>query len=226
VGLRRHLIEAAPVPCLVMRAWMVWPALLLVAACGSSGLVAGTPAAIAVQASDLPKGLQRCNASGDIESFLSAIMSKDPTTYQKTKAEWEGAKSSGASAAQVAFYADTTAHCAGIQSSDPTVLAGATYPVVLNFVIEFKDESSASAGYASKSIFGFSQAKVCASGSAVTTGKDTGLTANSCVLTLAIEKQSIYLADWQNKAFIVILAVVNVDVAQSKKIAIAENTRI
>jgi hypothetical protein len=31
---------------------------------------------------------------------------------------------------------------------------------------------------------------------------------------------------WQNKAFMVILAVLNVDTATSKKIALAENARI
>lgn len=60
----------------------------------------------------------------------------------------------------------------------------------------------------------------------VVKGTDTGLSKNSVALTLAIGNQSFYVAVWQNKAFMVILAVINVDTAQSKKIATNVNGRI
>lgn len=46
------------------------------------------------------------------------------------------------------------------------------------------------------------------------------------MLSAAIAGQSYYIAVWQNKAFMVILAVLNVDSATSKKVATAENGRI
>lgn len=199
--------------------------LLLVTACGSTSAVVGA-ANVSVQPSDLPKGVQMCSGSGDIDSFLNAVQTKDPTTYKKTKAEWDSAKSHGATAAQVVFFTDSKAHCADIQNSDNSSLSGATYPVVINFVIQFKDEATATQGYTTESIFGFSEPALGAGGAGVVKGTGTGLGKNSIVLPVAVGKQSIYVAVWQNKTFMVILGVLNVDLAQSKKIATDENGRI
>ena len=57
-------------------------------------------------------------------------------------------------------------------------------------------------------------------------GTDTGLSKNSVALTIAIGNQSFYVAVWQNKAFMVTLGVLNVDLTASKKIATNENSRI
>jgi hypothetical protein len=53
-----------------------------------------------------------------------------------------------------------------------------------------------------------------------------GLTANSIVLSISIANQSFYVAVWQNKAFMSILAILNIDTATCKKVALAENGRI
>src|SRR5256712_5122526 len=88
------------------------------AACGgSSPLVQGPSASnVAVQQSDLPSGMVRCDLTGDIDSFLNKEKSADPATYQSTKTEWGDAKSKGATAAYTAFYTDTAAHCAAIKT--------------------------------------------------------------------------------------------------------------
>jgi hypothetical protein len=52
------------------------------------------------------------------------------------------------------------------------------------------------------------------------------LTANSIVLSIAVSTQSFYVAVWQNRAFMVILAILNIDAATCKKVAVAENSRI
>jgi hypothetical protein len=203
-------------------------AMLMLAACGGSapGSSSGpTPATIAVQPGDLPADMHKCDLSGDIDSFLAKSKTKDPNTYTSTKSEWDSAKSKGAAAAYTAFYTDSAAHCTSIESNT-TDISSATYKLVVNFVIQFKDEASASKGYTTESIFGFSASSLKSGGAPVVEGTQTGLTKNSIVLSIAISTQSFYVAEWQNKAFMVILAILNIDTATCKKVAQAENGRI
>ena len=169
--------------------------------------------------------MHKCDLSGDIDSFLSKSKTKDPNTYTSTKSEWDAAKQQGATAAYAAFYADSTANCTSIESNSSDI-STATYKLVVNFVIQFKDEASASKGYTSESIFGFSASSLKSGGAPVVEGTNTGLTANSIVLSISVASQSFYVAVWQNKAFMVILAILNIDTATSKKVAVAENGRI
>lgn len=200
--------------------------MFVVSACASSTAAVTGPADVAVQAKDVPGAVTRCDGSGDIDTFLSSIKDRDPSTYQSTKTQWEDAKSHGATSAQVVFFADTKDHCTSLQNSGNSNLT-ATYPLLINFVVKFKDEKSAQDGYTNESIFNISQSTFTQTGGAgVVKGKDTGLTPNSVALTLAIGSQSIYFAVWQNKAFEVILAVLNIGLDQSKKIATTVNGRI
>jgi hypothetical protein len=184
-----------------------------------------TAATVAVMAADVPSGMVKCNLTGDIESFLNQVKTADPSTYQSTRSEWNDAKSRGAVAAYTAFYTDTDAHCAGITASGSD-LGAATFKLVVNFVVQFKDASSAAKGYTSEKIFNFSASELKASGQPVVEGDKTGLSPNSITLSQAIGNQNFYIAVWQNKVFMVILAVLNVDGAASKKIATSENSRI
>jgi len=212
---------------LAMRRWLVLAVLVLVTACNQSSAAVTGVADVSVQSGDLPKGVQKCSASGDIDSFLKAVKTKDPSTYSSTKSEWDKAKSHGATSAQVVFYTDSKAHCESITNSQNSDLASATYPIVINFVIKFKDQNSAEQGYTTESIFGFSESTISSSAAAgVTKGTDTGLGKNSITLLIAIANQSFFVAVWQNKTFMVILAVINIDTAQAKKIASNENSRI
>ena len=212
---------------LAMRQWIALAALVVLAACNQSSAAVTGVADIAVKSGDVPKGLQKCSASGDIDSFLNAVKSKDPSTYTSTKSEWDKAKSHGATSAEVVFYADSKAHCDSITNSQNEDLASATNPIIINFVIKFKDQTSAEQGYTTESIFGFSESTISSSAAAgVTKGTATGLTKNSITLLIAIGNQSFFVAVWQNKTFMVILAVINVDTTQSKKIASNENSRV
>lgn len=172
-----------------------------------------------------------CDLSGSIDSFLSKEKTQDPNTYSSTSSEWSDAKKNGATAAQVAFFADSSAHCGAIKTNGADIGA-ANYKLVINFVIQFKDESSAAKGYTSESIFGFKSSDLKQSatsgGSAiqVTEGTTTGLSSNALILSASVVGQSYFIAVWQNKAFMVILAVLNVDPTASKKVATSENGRI
>jgi len=203
-------------------------ALLMLVACGGNapGSSSGpTAATIAVQPGDVPADMHKCDLSGDIDSFLNKSKTKDPNTYTSTKSEWDAAKQKGAEAAYTAFYTDSTAHCTSIESNSSDI-SSATYKLVVNFVVQFKDEASASKGYTTESIFGFSASSLKSGGAPVVEGTATGLTKNSIVLSIAISTQSFYVAVWQNKVFMVILAILNIDTATSKKVAQAENGRI
>jgi hypothetical protein len=96
----------------------------------------------------------------------------------------------------------------------------------VNFVIQFKDETSAAKGYETGQVFNISPSELRKSGQPVIEGTNTGLTKNSIVLNSPIANQTYYIAVWQNKAFLVILAILNVDAAASKKVATSENSRI
>jgi hypothetical protein len=202
--------------------------LLMVFACGgtaSTSSTGPTAASVSVQPGDVPSGMHKCDLSGDIDSFLNKSKTKDPATYQSTSTEWTSAKQQGATAAYAAFYSDSTAHCTSIESNSSDI-SSATYKLVVNFVILFKDEASASKGYTSESIFGFSASSLKSGGTPVVEGTKTGLTPNSIVLSIAVSNQSFYVAVWQNKAFMVILAILNIDPATCKKVALAENSRV
>jgi hypothetical protein len=202
--------------------------MVMVFACGGTAAATSsgpTASSVSVQPGDLPTDMHKCDLSGDIDSFLNKSKTKDPNTYTSTKSEWDAAQKQGATAAYAAFYADSTAHCTSIESNSSDISA-ATYKLVVNFVIQFKDEAAANKGYTSESIFGFSASSLKSGGAPVVEGTKTGLTPNSIVLSIAVASQSFYVAVWQNKAFMVILAVLNIDTATSKKAALAENSRI
>ena len=202
-------------------------ALLTLVACGGAapGPQGPTTQSVSVQPSDLPSGVIKCDLSGDINTFLSKEKTPDPNTYNSTKNEWASAQQKGATSAYTAFYTDSTAHCSTIQSSGSNI-GTASYKLIVNFAIQFKDEKSAANAYTNESIFGFSASSLKSGGAPVIEGTKTGLTQNSIVLSASLPPQSYYIAVWQNKTFMVILAILNIDADASKKVATSENSRI
>lgn len=201
---------------------------LLIAACGGSPPPTAqgpSVAGVSVQPGDLPSGMVKCDLSGDINSFLDKEKTPDPNTYNQTKTQWEAAQQKGATAAYTAFYTDSAPHCGTIKNTGADIGA-ANYKLLANFVVQYKDEKSAANAYSTDSIFGFSASSLKSSGAAVIDGTKTGLTQNSIVLSGSLAPQSFYIADWQNKRFVVILAILNVDAAASKTVATSENNRI
>jgi hypothetical protein len=209
----------------VLKAWpaVICAALITVSCGGSSGSSGPTVSSVAVQQNDLPSGMVRCAISGNIEDFIKAEQNPDPNTSKSVSGYWQDAQKSGAKAAYAAIYTDSDARCAAIKNPE-TDVGTATYKLVVNFVVQFKDEKTAADAYSNKTIFGFSPSQLRSA--PTIEGTKTGLTANSIVLSQSIASQSFYIAEWQNKTFIVILAVLNADPAASKKVSTAENGRI
>jgi hypothetical protein len=201
-------------------------ALLMLVACSSPGTnAAATAASVSVQTGDVPKGMARCDLSGDINTYLNNLKTKDPPTYTSTKSQWDTAQKNGATAAQVVFYTDSAANCTNVESKVANIDA-ATYKLVVNFVIQFKDESTAATGYTNGKIFGIDQSTLKANNAPVVEGTKTGLGPNSIMLSSTVANQAFYIAVWQNKAFMVILGLINLDSATGQKVADAENKRI
>jgi hypothetical protein len=201
---------------------------MVLAGCGQlpgGGAPEPNAASVAVQQADLPNGMVKCDVSGEMDAYLTQVQAKDPTHYTQVKQEWEDAKAKGATAGQVAVYADTTEHCANFKSNTSSITS-ATYKLVANFVIQFKDEASATNGYRSGGILGFNPTSLTNGGVPSTVGDQTGLGTNSIVVTLDVGGQNFYIAVWQKKKFMVILAVLNIDSATDAKVAAAENGRI
>src|SRR6266581_2612559 len=154
------------------RAWIAaLIAAMSVVACGgpSSTPLGPTAATVAVQPGDLPSVTVKCDISGDIDSFLNKEKTADPSTYQSTKTEWDDARSKGATSASVAIYTDSAARCDAIKSKTSD-LGAATYRLVVNFVIQFKDETSAAKGYATEGVFNISASELKRNGQLVVEG--------------------------------------------------------
>jgi len=201
-------------------------AALTVCACSGSSSVLGPSAAnVAVQPGDLPSGMVKCDLTGDIDTFIKAEASPDPATSKTMATRWQDAKSKGATAGYTAVYTDSSEHCSGIKSTGSDIGA-ATYKLVLNFVVQYKDEKSAATGYTSDTTVGFRPSDLKSGSASFVEGTKTGLTANSITLTQPFDKQLFYIAVWQNKSFVVSLAVLNLDAAAAKSVATSENGRI
>jgi hypothetical protein len=202
-------------------------AVVMLAACSSQPGASAAPSAasVAVQPGDVPNTMHRCSISGDINTYIESLKTKDPPTYTSTKSEWVDAQSKGATATQVVFYTDSEPNCANVASTVAN-LSAAAYPLVVNFSVQFKDEASAASGYTNGQIFGIDRSMLKANGAPVVEGTKTGLGPNSIVLSTTILSQAFYIAVWQNKAFMVILGIINLDAATGQKVAAAENKRI
>lgn len=211
---------------MILKLFAIVGGLFVLAACGGSSRDQGpTASSIAVQGGDLPNGMSRCDLTGDIGSFISKEATPDPGTSNSAATSWQDAQKNGATTAYTAVYSDNAAHCAAIKSSS-TDISATSYPLVINFVVKFKDEASAAKAYSSETVFDFSREKLRTGGQPVTEGTKTGLTSSSIVLSTAVLGQTFYIAFWQNKSYLVILYVINMDATAGKKVATAENGRI
>lgn len=199
--------------------------LIVVAACGDTAPAGPSAQSVSVQSKDLPKGMAKCDLTGGIDTFISREASPDPATSQAASTSWKDAQKNGAKAAYTAVYTDNSAHCAAIKSSS-TDISATSYPLVINFVVQYKDEPSAARAYAGETVFQFSSAKLRTGGQPVVEGTGTGLGKNSIVLNAPVLSQTFYIAFWQNRGFLVILYVINLDSATGKRIATAQNSRI
>ncbi len=180
---------------------------LVVSAVGCSGPARPTHQAsvtaesVALQQGDV-SGMQRCDASGDIDTVLQNEKAIDPTAYHENVVVWTRWKRQGATEAYFAVYGRTPRDCAAMSVAGPGAPSGG---LVAGLVVKFKNEAIAARGYkANATLLGFGPKDILfirLAGGIVTAGTDTGLGPQSSVGIGTVAGSTYYFAFWQKKDF-------------------------
>lgn len=188
------------------------------------GLGGPTPQSVAVQRGDVPSGLQSCSESGEINSYLDKVKARSQSTYAQVNDQWQKEKSAGATAGWVQVFADSADECTALSSGRSPQ---STNPpkIVLNYVVQFKDESSAAKDYSSE-VLGLNPADIQRQGGKVVKGSATGLGDNSATGSISLFGLQLEFAVWQKKTFFVAVIAVGLSDAEAKKIYTNVNGRI
>ena len=179
--------------------------LLMVAGCqGPQASVQKKPLTaqnVTLQAKDVP-GMQRCDASGDLDTVLKREQLSDPRSYEKNSYEWGLWKREGATEGYLAAYGASDKDCAALASTSSGAPTGG---LVLGLVIRFKNDATATRIYETGAEFlGFGPndlSFIKSTGGNVTTGSQTGLGAQSAIGTASVPGATYYFALWLNKSF-------------------------
>lgn len=182
---------------------------------------APTAESVAAQSGDLPRGLQRCDFSGSMASYLENVEKLSSDTYQSVKATWAQFQGAGATDAQVAIYADTPRACTYSVTGAPPGHEHGMVRVVSSIVVQFNDPTAAEAGYRADI---FEQSKL-SGGPGVATGPETGLGPNAVFADATTSKPSSVQAVWQKGAFNIFFTSQNLTIAESRAAASAEDQR-
>lgn len=210
-----------------MRRPLIAAALVLLAACGGGGSSSGTqgppPAkSVAHNSSDF-SGEQLCPESGSYTSYLAMEQTKAPTRYSTDKKAWDDLTAAGVNDSYVAVYADTPSSCGQFGSTT-------TGKVARVYAFRFKDSASAAATYTNQqSGFPLSASTIATlktAGANVGQGAATGMGANSIVVTFTGAGVSLYIAEWQDKEFVLALLIFDLPSIDGKTVATKINGRI
>jgi len=172
----------------------------------------------------VPSGLQSCSESGEINSYLDKVKARSQSTYAQVNDQWQKEKSAGATAGWVQVFADSADECTALSSGRSPQ---STNPpkIVLNYVVQFKDESSAAKDYSSE-VLGLNPADIQRQGGKVVKGSATGLGDNSATGSISLFGLQLEFAVWQKKTFFVAVIAVGLSDAEAKKIYTNVNGRI
>ena len=177
-----------------------------------------------MQKGDVPSGLQSCSESGEINSYLQKVKARSETTYAQVNDQWEKEKSAGATGGWVQVYADSEDECTAL-SSGRSPQGNNPPKIVLNYVVQFKDEPSAAKDFSSE-VLGLDPADIQRQGGSVVRGKGTGLGDNSTTGSISLFGLQLEFGVWQKKAFFVAVIAVGLSDADAKKIYSNINGRI
>ena len=99
------------------------------------------PKSISLTAPDLPEGFALCPESGRIDAYLQHLQVEGSPSYEITAGQWGALKRGGATAGWVQSYTQAAGDCSAR-------LGERKGPSAISFVIRFKDDASAVAGFA------------------------------------------------------------------------------
>jgi hypothetical protein len=200
--------------------------LIALAGCGRLPMV---PLATAVAASpqdprsvsladhDLPDGFALCPESGRIDSYLQHLQFEGSPSYEITTGQWAALKRIGATGGWVQSYTQATADCT-------TRLGERNGPAAISFVIRFKDDAAATAGFAGGFLGLRPEAGMLIPGLA--RGTDTQLTPTAWSYDQTDRLPGIFVAYWANHQFDLFLLTERLAPSAARQAASGMNGRV
>jgi len=179
------------------------------AACSGAGAPSVPPAQIGLQSGDLPDGLSRCRASGDIDTFLHSLQGDSLAAHDELVAAWKDMQRRGATKAAVTVYAVQPAACAARLGSGP----GAS---VTSIVVEFRDGGAAQAAF-QRGVLGFTTPSEDADVPDMTRGAATGLGRSAWVIERTTQGRALIVGLWERSAVLVLFMAVDADPLHAKQ---------
>jgi len=196
-----------------------------IAACQISSRPAPTPipspsphkpvSSVVLQSADVPSTLTECPASGDIESYLTALKGSDAALANKVEAQWLALKAAGAQEAAISLFASDQSACT------KELAAAGPAKAAASVVIAFGDEGQADRAWLS-GVFGFAPPAPGEAPPGVTRGAGTGLGPSSWTYS----RSPVRLAAWRRTIFVALVVLTNLDGPAFTAAASAVDARI
>jgi len=196
---------------------LAWLA-LLASACVGAGPPSVPPMQIGLQQGDLPAGLSRCPASGDIDAFARGLQAASPSGHDELVGAWKDLQHRGASQAALTVYAAQQPACAARLGTGD----GAN---VSSLVVEFHDEATATAAY-QRGLLGFPTPSDDAEVAGMDRGAATGIGQNAWVLQRSVAGRALIVGLWERHAVLVLFVAVDADPLNAKRALSAVDGRI
>jgi len=194
---------------------LVWLALV---ACEGPGVPTRSPAQIGLQMDDLPAGVQRCPASGDIETFLRRLKVSGSPAHDELLGAWQDLRGHGAVEGAVTVYTVKPAACsARLGTGDGTS--------VTSIVVRFRDDNAARAAYR-RGMLGFTTPSEDAEVPGMSRGAATGVGQNAWVLERSVQGRALIVGLWERDEVLVLFVAVDADPLNAKHALAAVDERI
>jgi len=172
-------------------------------------------AAAALQAADVPAGLQPCPSSGQLAAYLTSLQTSNPTLAQRLSTQWQALEKAGAQDAAITLFAADPTACSAELAASGTVKSAASV------VIRFSDEGQADRAWEA-GILGFAPPAPGDLPPGVARGTSTGLGQSAWTY----KNPPVLLACWRKAVFAALVVVTNLDDVTFKAAAAAIDARL
>jgi hypothetical protein len=190
---------------------------LVLAACQVNVAQPVDPGHVALQQSDVPAYLTRCDISGSIDSYLKELAVKDPHGYATIHQGWRQLQAAGAVAGAMTVYSATPQDCA----QEPGSGAGRS---AATLVARFSTGQAAASAYA-KGAMGFPTPGAAEEEPGLRQGVATQLGPRSWLLEREVDRNTLAVAYWQASSYTIFFVGVNLDTFEASRALVAVNAR-